>query len=87
MKARIISSEKCPKCKFYLRVLKKQKFSNFEVFNADDASNQSQLDAWKISHMPVVQIIEEDKVLFQFQPGQISPRAISYKIKELNHES
>lgn len=87
VKTRVISSVGCPKCKFYLTVLRKQGFE-FDVYDADDQKNQKELDEWRISSMPVVQIIDikEDgtiKKLWQFPSGQISPRSIRTKIKML----
>lgn len=87
IRTRIVSSEKCPQCKFYIKVLTKSNFE-FEVYDADIKANQPQLDAWQITEMPVVQLVEGDKsvVLYQFQPGQISPRAINFMAKKVAKE-
>ncbi len=81
--ARIVTSDSCPKCKFYIKALARQKYK-FEKYDADAKANQKQLDEWRITNMPVVQIIENKDngdpiVWFQFGPGQVSPRAIEVK--------
>lgn len=80
---RIITAESCPKCKFYIKALTRQGYE-FERYDADAKVNQSQLDKWRITNMPVVQIVEiqgndDPTVWFQFGPGQVSPRAIEVK--------
>ena len=84
---RIVTSDSCPKCKFYIKALARQKYK-FEKYDADAKSNQKRLDTWRITNMPVVQIIEHQKnaepiVWFQFGPGQVSPRAIEVKKKSV----
>lgn len=84
---RIISSVNCPTCKFYLKELARMQFSH-EIYDADDEKNQSQLDVWKISNMPVVQLVDENhNLLYQFQVGTIGPRIIERKIKILLKEN
>lgn len=84
MLVRIITKESCPKCKSYLQRLDAQGFQYFK-YDADADANQKQLDEWKVDEIPVVQVLSADqtKVLHQFAPGTFSPRAINYKIKEL----
>jgi len=90
LKPRIIKSAKCPRCKIYLKTLSLQKY-DYLIFDADLKENQKELDQWKINMMPVVQIVDvkddgtQEKV-FQFPPGQFSPRSIESKIKALNVE-
>jgi len=80
---RVITSKNCPKCKFYTKVLSMQKYE-YEIYDADLDENSEQLDKWKITSMPVVQIVEhqdngDSVVMHQFVPGQISTRAIETK--------
>lgn len=86
LKPRIIKQEDCPRCRLYLKMLDKQKY-DYLIYDADLEQNQKQLDEWKISMMPVVQIVDikdgSQEVVFQFPVGQFSPRAINAKIKEL----
>ena len=82
---RVITKESCLKCKFYIKVLKHHGYQ-FETFDANAKENQKQLDVWRITNMPVVQIIEHQEdaevvVLFQFGFGQISPRVLNRTIK------
>lgn len=88
LKPRIIKSIGCPRCRIYLKTLSKQKY-DYLIFDADLKENQKQLDEWRINSMPVVQIVnvKDDGVqekVFQFPPGQLSPRSIDAKIKALN---
>ena len=90
LSTRIVTSDSCPQCKFYIKVLNRQKYQ-FEIFDANAKENQKQLDVWRITNMPVVQIIEHQEdaevvVLFQFGSGQISPRAIEVKKKMVQKE-
>ena len=83
MKLRVITSEGCHKCKFYLKVLSKANFE-FETLSGDDEKNDDKLDAWRITEYPVVQIISNGEVRFQFPPGQIRPQLLRYKLQELS---
>jgi len=90
LKPRIIKSESCARCKIYLKTLVKQQYEHL-IYDADLKENQQELDSWKISMMPVVQIVDvkddgTQEMVFQFQPGQWAPRYIDNKIKALNHE-
>ncbi|KKN26826.1 hypothetical protein LCGC14_0870850 [marine sediment metagenome] len=82
MTVRIISSINCSKCKGYLERLDKRGY-NYSAYNADDPKNQQQLDEWKVRDMPVIQIINGDKVMYQFPPGTYSPRLLEQKIEDL----
>jgi len=85
LRARVIKSQGCFKCKIYLKQLKKQNY-DFIIYDADNKANEKQLDAWKINAMPVVQIVDDEadfKVLYQFPPGGWSTRSIDAKIKIL----
>lgn len=79
---RIVTRDGCPICKFYIKTLSKQKYQ-FEQYDADVKENQKQLDGWRITDMPVVQIIEHQSigdplVVHQFLPGGVSSRAIEF---------
>jgi len=89
MRVRIIKSEDCPHCKVYIPRVQSSGLS-IELFDGDADENQDLLDEWKIGMVdgarayPVVQIIsDEGKVLHQFPVGTFSPRAIRYKMREL----
>lgn len=83
LKTRILKSDDCPKCRVYLSQLEKQKYQ-YEVYDGDAIENQKQLDEWKVNTFPVVQIIDDNgKVLYQFLPGNISPRVIEFKKAQL----
>jgi len=83
IKTRIIKSNKCFFCKKYLKTLSQQNY-DFTIYDADDSANQKQLDEWKVSDMPVVQLVSEDgSVLWQFPPGQLSTRSIEAKKSQL----
>ena len=89
LKARVIKSEGCFKCKNYLKHLKLQKY-DFLIYDADDKANTKELDKWKIDAMPVVQIVDVDnecKVLHQFPPGRLSIRSLDRQIKILSKKT
>ena len=90
LKPRIIKSTSCPRCKLYLKTLTKQGYEHL-IYDADLKENEKELDGWKINMMPVVQIVDvkddgTQEMVFQFLPGQFSPRHIDNKIKALNKE-
>lgn len=90
LKPRIIKASACARCKIYLKTLSKQNYE-YIVYDADEKGNQKELDEWKINVMPVVQIVNvkddgTQQMVFQFAPGQWSPRHINNKIKALNKE-
>jgi len=84
LKARIIKSEYCPRCAAYLTRLDKLQF-DYLIYDVDTGDKEL-LDKWRISDMPVVQIVDDqtNEIYHQFpfvQHGW-SPRAINHKIKE-----
>ncbi len=90
LKPRIIKSANCLICKSYLKNLAKQEYE-YIVFDADLKENQQELDSWKISKMPVIQIVDvqddgTQEMVFQFPPGPYASRHINNKIKALNKE-
>ena len=84
-KIRLISSESCKICSYYKKVLARYNVS-YELYDADNKDNQKELDSWRISQMPVIQIINDNKVVYQFPPGQPAPRQMDLKIKMLEKE-
>lgn len=86
MKVRIIKSENCSTCKFYIKRLNDAKFT-FESYDGDEPANSKQLDDWGIEDYPVVQIVQDEKILYQF-PSQMtpSPDAINKKIKQISQK-
>lgn len=87
LKARVIKSEGCHICKSYLKILSKQGY-DYLIYDADVKENQKELDGWKITQMPVVQIVDElGKVCYQYPAGRHSTRLIDEKIKQLSKES
>lgn len=66
----------------YIEQLKSQDY-DFQVYDADLPENQKRLDEWGIQICPVVQIVEGNKVLYQFPEGQFSIRVIESKKKQL----
>jgi len=86
MIVRIISSKNCPRCKGYLLRLDKQGFK-YQIYDSDDPKNKGQLDAWRITDLPVIQIIDEsEKVRYSFPAGTYSTRFINAKIDELKEK-
>ena len=84
---RIIKSKDCPICTAYINRLDKLNvlYITLDVSDADSKI----LDTWKITNMPVVQIVDDNKKVmwqFPFSQGGISPRAINYKIQELGEK-
>jgi len=91
LRARIIKSDNCPRCKSYLERLKKLKFEHL-IYNVDDATPEQKkdLDGWRIIDMPVVQIVDDEgKVVDQmpFVATGWSPRAIKHRIKEIEDDN
>jgi len=90
LKPRVIKSKDCPRCKIYIKTLSKQGY-DYIIYDADLKENTKELDSWGIDMMPVVQVVDvkddgtQEKV-FQFPPGQFSPRIINAKIKALDKE-
>jgi len=82
MDARIIKKRDCKICEPWLKVLDRQDFP-YIIYDADDSTNQQQLDDWRITNMPVLQLIEGTEVLYQFPPGRYSVRLIKAKMEEL----
>jgi len=82
VKIRLIGSKDCEKCAEAQKVYKKQKLE-FEFYDADLDENQKQLDSWGVDDMPVIQIIDGEKVIHQFFPGLVSARAIRFKCNQL----
>lgn len=86
MQIRVIKSDSCKTCKNYLQNLSKAGIS-YVTMDGNDPALESQMDEWKISKMPVVQILNKDNtVAFQFQPGAISIKFIQMKIKEIGNK-
>ncbi len=86
MNVRIIKNKVCTICEGYLPRLDKQGFK-YDVYDADDPAHQEQLDEWKVEKMPVIQLVDDaGSVKYQFSPGTFSPRAINYKIAQLEKE-
>lgn len=82
IKVRIIKSEHCDTCKSYLPRLQKLGYA-FEVYDGDAVDHQKQLDEWKITEFPVVQILSitesgEAEVEHQFQQGK------SWRIQDID---
>lgn len=85
MRVRVISSDNCPICQDYLRRLQQQRDFSFEIYDGRAPENQSQLDQWRITEMPVVQIVKEDgTVMHQFLSGGVSTRTIQHIMNKLN---
>jgi glutaredoxin len=83
MIVRIISSKNCSKCKGYLSRLDKQGFK-YQVYDSDDPANKKQLDEWRITDLPVIQIVDDGgNVAYPFPAGTYSTRFINAKIDEL----
>lgn len=83
MKVRIIKSDDCPICKTYLARLTAQKFE-FEIYDGDDPSHQAELDQWGITDYPVVQILDDNRIVkHQFPRGTYSPLAIRHAMNQL----
>jgi hypothetical protein len=85
LKARVIKSAGCFRCKSYLKELKARQFDHL-IYDADLQENQEQLDKWKVNMMPVIQIVDDEaefKVVHQFPPGRWSIKSINAKINAL----
>lgn len=89
LKVRIIKSEYCDQCRDYLANLARIKDAipfEYEIFDADDKNNRQQLDEWKVTDMPVIQIIDRDRdkvsVLEQISPpGGVAVRILVRLLK------
>lgn len=87
LKIQIISSKNCELCQAYLQRLKKLNFEDYQIYSADDSSHAKQLDEWKITDMPIVQIVDEqgsEKYRFPHSSRGYTPRLLKSKLKELN---
>lgn len=86
MTVRIIKSESCPICKSYITRLQAQNFA-FDTYDGDDKANSEQLDQWNVDSFPVVQILDENKVVYQYQnEATPSPDALKRKITQLENK-
>ncbi len=90
LKPRIIKSVNCDRCRIYLKTLNAQNYEHI-IYDADLSENTKELDSWKINAMPVVQIVDvkddgTQEMIYQFSPGEYSPRTINGQIKALNKE-
>lgn len=89
VKVRIIKSEYCPNCKDYLANLERIKDTipfEYEIFDADDSANKRQCDEWKITDMPVIQIIDRKddgsvEILRQLTAGGVAVRILARILK------
>lgn len=83
MKVRVITSDKCLKCKAYLKQLDLAKLG-YETYDGLSEINKETLDKWGIDKMPVVQIVgESDNILYQFSHGTFRPESIISMIETL----
>lgn len=82
LKIRIIGINSCSNCKSLVRSYKAQKV-DFEYWDADSPDLEKTLDEMKVFDVPVVQLVDGDKVVFQSDPA-VYKRGISYY--ELKHE-
>ena len=86
LKFRIIKSNTCKKCIFYIPQLQQQGYQ-FDIYDGDAPENQKQLDEWRITEFPIVQIVDENNNLIeQCYPGPIAGRLILAKIKHLESQ-
>ena len=86
LKIQIITSIQCLFCEAFLKRLSKVSFTDYEEYDADDDENKSKLDAWRITDMPIVQIVDEEgqvKYRFPYSQQGYSPRSMKYKRDEL----
>jgi glutaredoxin len=85
-KLKVITSQHCPDCKAYVRYLNAEGFA-YVLYDGDSDQNQDQLDEWRVSRFPVVQILtQEGNLVHQFPCGSISIRQIIHKIKKWRHK-
>lgn len=85
MKVRVVTSQQgclAARSSQYINSLNSQNY-DFETYDADLPEHQEKLDKWGIQSFPVVQILENDKLLFQFPEGAFSIRVIELKKKVL----
>ena len=82
-KVRVITKATCYICKSYTSRLKSQGFQ-FETVDADDPAWQTKFDEWKISDVPVVQILDEQgNRVDQLAVGTFSVKYINDRIAKL----
>lgn len=80
---RVIKADDCKKCKALLGELDKAGLK-YETYDGTDPKNDAQLDIWNINEMPIVQFLDNDKVVFQLSSGlSRSLFAIRFKLQEL----
>lgn len=86
-KVRIITKKSCDICKSYISRLTAQNFP-FETVDADDQNFQKQFDEWKISEVPVVQILDVNGILKDQLPvGTFSTGFINKRMSRLEKKS
>lgn len=87
LEIQIITSKECNFCASFLKRLSKLNFTDFVEYDADDPSKKTELDAWRITNLPVVQIVDEEgmvKYRFPYSEQGYSPRSMRYKRDELS---
>ena len=57
LKARVIKSKDCPRCAVYLARLTQLKFPHI-IYDVADGKKED-LDKWRITDMPIVQIVDD----------------------------
>lgn len=86
VKVRIIGSKDCPKCDLTKRNFEKDGLE-YEWYDADLDDNQEQLDGWRITNLPVIQLYNENNILLQFPPGPFTPKTVRGRIIAIEEKS
>ena len=81
LKFRVLINVGHPECDHYVAMLNKSALE-FELLDIATVS-EAQLNNWGIDRTPTVQIIDGDKVRYQFAAGTYSPRVLGMKMREL----
>lgn len=72
---RLIGTKDCIKCTAFKRYLDQSKYP-YAFYDAGAPEVQKQLDEWMITDMPVLQILKEGDIVYQFLPGIKSTKTI-----------
>ncbi len=82
MVVRIIGTKSCPNCN-RLQQEYREAMLNFEFYDADLDEHQEQLDAWKITTMPVIQFVKDGVIVEQMPAGPYRASLVKHKLDEL----
>ena len=82
MKVRLIGLKTCKYCQKLLSNYSRLNI-DFEYWDADDPDKQDELDKMKVFDVPVIQVVDDGKVVWATDPV-VYPKGVSYSLVKKN---